>query len=118
MEIVVTDLQTRIDGIEINDKNEYVCLPDSTVKTDAGIIRVHLKQENLTERTMYITRHGFHSAVRQLQSKLSFSLANKQSAEKEVTSRLTTTGTESQGPADQKREAEEAVATTDSATHQ
>ena len=80
MEIVVTDLQTRIDGIEINDKNEYVCLPDSTVKTDAGIIRVHPKQENLTDRTMYITRHGFHSAVRQLQSKLSFSLANKQSA--------------------------------------
>lgn len=79
-EIVITDLQTGIDGVEINDNNEYVCQPDSTVKTDAGVIRVHLKQENLTERTIYITRHGFHSSVRQLQSKLSFSLANKQSA--------------------------------------
>lgn len=79
-EIAITDLQTRIDGDDINDKEEYVCRPDVPVTTEAGVIRVHLKQKNLADRTIYVTRHGFHKSVRQLQSKLSFSLANKQSA--------------------------------------
>lgn len=79
-EVTITHLQTRIDGVEINDKKEYACRPDSTVRTEAGVIRVHLKQNNLADQTIYITRQGYHSAVSQLQAKLSFSLANKQSA--------------------------------------
>ena len=79
-EVSITNLQTRIDGVEINDKKEYACMPDSTVQTDAGAICVHIKQNKLADQTIYITRQGYHSSVSQLQTKLSFSLANKQSA--------------------------------------
>lgn len=78
--IVITNLQTRINGVGINDKNEYVCLPDSPVQTAAGIICVHPNNDSLTDQTIYIIRHGFHGSVNQLQAKLSFSLANKQAA--------------------------------------
>ena len=79
-EIIVTNLQTRIDGVEINDKKEYVCQPDSTVQTDAGDISVHLKHDNPEDGTIYVIRQGYHSSVKQLQDKLTFSLANKQAA--------------------------------------
>lgn len=79
-EIVITNLQTRIDGNEIYDKKEYICIPDSTVQTAAGAVRVIVKQDNLEDRIIYVTRHGLHSSVSQLKSKLAFSLANKQAA--------------------------------------
>ena len=79
-ELYITDLKTRIDGEDICDAESYSCVPDSLVHTAVGSVRIHLKQADLTDRTIYITRHGYHSLVRQLQTKLSFSLANKQSA--------------------------------------
>ena len=79
-EFSVTDLKTQIDDIEINDTEERVCIPDSAVKTPIGIIRIHPKQDNLADQTIYITRHGLHSSVNLLHAKLSFSLANKQAA--------------------------------------
>ena len=79
-EIIITNLQTKINGIEINDRKEYVCIPDSTVQTAAGAICVHQKHDILKNRTIYITRHGYHSSARNLKSKMSFSLANKQAA--------------------------------------
>ncbi len=78
--IVITNLKTWIDGSEINDEKEYVCIPDSTVQTTAGIIRICQKQNKLTDQTIYISRYGFHSSVGQLRAKLQFSLADKQAA--------------------------------------
>ena len=79
-EIILSNLKTRIDGVEINDDEKYVCQPDSTVQTAAGAICVHIKQNELADQTIHVTRRGFHSSVNQLQAKLSFSLANKQAA--------------------------------------
>lgn len=79
-EIIITDLQTGIDGEEISDKEKYVCIPGSSVKTAVGTISVHLKHDNPEDGTIYVSRRGYHSSVRQLQDKLSFSLANKQAA--------------------------------------
>ena len=78
--ISITDLETRIDDTEINDTEERVCTPDSSVKTPIGIIRIHSKQDNLADQTIYITRSGLHSSVNHLHQKLSFSLVNKQAA--------------------------------------
>ena len=79
-EIILSNLKTRIGGVEINDDEKYVCQSDSTVQTAAGAICVHIKQDELADQTIYVTRRGFHSSVNQLQAKLSFSLANKQAA--------------------------------------
>lgn len=78
--ISVTDLKTQIDDTEINDTKKRVCTPDSSVKTPIGIIRIHSKQDNLADQTIYITRSGLHSTVNHLHQKLSFSLVNKQAA--------------------------------------
>ena len=79
-EVSIRNLQTRIDGVEINDKKEYACTPDSAVQTAAGVVRVRFKQNKLDDQTIYITRQGYHSSVSRLVAKLSFSLANKQAA--------------------------------------
>ena len=79
-EIILSNLKSRIDGEKIDDREKYVCQPDSTVKTAAGVIRVQVKQSDLADQTIYVSRKGFHSTVNQLKSKLTFSLANKQAA--------------------------------------
>ena len=78
--ISITDLQAKVDGSEINDSKKYVCIPDSAVKTPIGIIRVHPKKKEFADQTIYVTHHGYHTAVNQLRAKLSFSLVNKQAA--------------------------------------
>lgn len=79
-EIILSNLKTRINGVEIDDGEEYVCTPGSAVQTAAGVISVRLKHNELADQTIYITRRGYHSSVGQLRAKLSFSLANKQAA--------------------------------------
>ena len=79
-EIFISNLKTSIDGVDINDKGKYACVPESTVQTPIGDIIVHLKQKELTDQTIYITRQGMHSAVSQLSSKMSFTLTNKQAS--------------------------------------
>ena len=79
-EISITNLQTKLDEVEINDEEKYVCTLGKPVQTSIGTICVHQKQTDLTDQTIYITRHGYHSAVSALQRNMSFSLVNKQAA--------------------------------------
>lgn len=79
-EISITNLQTKLDEVEINDEEKYVCTLEKPVQTSIGTICVHQKQTDLTDQTIYITRHGYHSAVSALQRNMSFSLVNKQAA--------------------------------------
>lgn len=78
--ITIADLQTSIDGEEVEDDNEYVCIPDSAVQTSVGAVRVHQRQQELADQTIYVTRNGYYGTVKRFKSELSFSLANKQAA--------------------------------------
>lgn len=78
--VSITDLHTKADNVEIEDDGDYACNPGSSVKTPIGVVCVHPKQKRMDDQTIYVTRFGYHSSVSELQSKLSFSLVNKQAA--------------------------------------